>query len=120
MRRHERGEASVVPVMLRAVNIVDASLAALARIASDQEPFDLVLSVWQRPEPIAGAPSAGIRLLRELRARHLTIPVVFYHGSSDERERSARRELALSEGASGEAVMPDELLALVISAVRVH
>lgn len=104
------------------VEVVEATSteAALARIASDQEPFDLVLSDWHRPEPIAGSPSAGIRLLRELRARHLTIPVVFYHGSSDERERNARRKLAILEGAFGEAVMPDELLALVISALRVH
>ncbi len=79
-------------------------------------------SDWQRPEPIAWmrSPSVGIQFLRESRARHLTIPVLFYHGSSDERERNARRKLALSEGASGEAVMPDELLALAISALRVH
>jgi hypothetical protein len=79
-------------------------------------------SDWQRPEPIAWmrSPIVGIHLLRELRVRHLTMPVVFYHGSSDERGRSARRELALSEGAFSEAVMPDELLALVISALPVH
>jgi hypothetical protein len=76
----------------------------------------------QRPEPIAWMrfPTVGIHLLSKLRARHLNIPILFYHGSSDERERNARRKLALSEGASGEAVMPDELLALVISALRVH
>ncbi len=104
------------------VEVVEATSteAALVRIASDQKPFDLVLSDWHRPESIAGSPSAGIRLLRELRARHLTIPVVFYHGGSDERERNARRKLAVLEGAFGEAVLPDELLALVIRALRVH
>ncbi len=78
-----------------------------------------MLSDWQRPELNGNVPSAGIHLLRELCARHLTTPVVFYHGSSDKRERSTRRELAIREGAFGEAVMPDELLALVIGAVRV-
>ena len=117
---NNRFETAALTKLQIEVVAVTSTEAALARMASDQEPFDLVLSDWQRPEPIAGAPSAGIRLLRELRARHLTILVVFYHGSSDERERNARRELALSEGAFGEAVMPDELLALVISALRVY
>jgi len=45
------------------------------------------------------------------------MPVVLYHGSFKEKERSRRRELALNEGAFGEAVMPEELLGLVISAL---
>lgn len=111
--------AALTKLQIEVVGVTSTE-AALARIASDQEPFDLVLSDWQRPEPKPGAPSAGIRLLRELRARHLTMPVVFYHGSSNEQDRSARRELALSEGAFGEAVTPDELLGLVISALDVQ
>lgn len=50
-----------------------------------------------------------IHLLRELRAHHLTVSVVFYHGSFGERERSTQRELAIRECAFGEAVIPDEL-----------
>lgn len=111
--------AALTKLQIEVVGVTSTE-AALARIASDQEPFDLVLSDWQRPEPKPGAPSAGIRLLRELRARHLTMPVVFYHGSSNEQDRSARRDLALSEGAFGEAVTPDELLGLVISALGVQ
>lgn len=108
--------AALAKLQIEVVAVTDTN-AALARIASDPEPFDLVLSDWQRPEPTAGAPSAGIHLLRQLRARHLTMPVVFYHGSFNERERSGRRTLALSEGAFGEAVMPDELFGLVTSAL---
>ncbi len=108
--------AALTKLQIEVVAVISTE-GALARIASDPEPFDLVLSDWQRPEQNAGASSAGIHLLRELRARHLTVPVVFYHGSSNERERRARRELALREGAFGEAVMPDELLGLVISAL---
>jgi len=48
------------------------------------------------------------------------MPVGFYHGSSDERERCIRRELGLHEGAFGEAVMPDELFGLVTSALGLH
>jgi len=117
---NNRFETAALTKLQIEVVTVTSTEAALARIASDPEPFDLVLSDWQRPEPNAGAPSAGIHLLRELRARHVTMPVVFYHGSSDERERSDRRTLALSEGAFGEAVMPDELLGLVISALDVQ
>ena len=35
MKRHERGEASVVPVMLRAVDITDAPFAALQEVPAD-------------------------------------------------------------------------------------
>ena len=99
------------------VAAVTSTEAALARIAGDSEPFDLVLSDWSRSEPRADAPSAGVRLLRELRARGNTIPVVFYHRSQDADERRRRHALAQRDGAFGEAVTPDELLALVAAAL---
>ena len=117
---NNRFEAAALTKLQIEVVAVTSTDAALARLVSDPEPFDLVLSDWQRPEPKGEAPSAGIHLLRELHAHHLTTPVVFYHGSSSERERSDRRKLALSEGAFGEAVMPDELLGLAISALGLH
>jgi hypothetical protein len=46
--------------------------------------------------------------------------VVFYHRSSDDQERRAGRDLALSEGAFGEVVTPNELFGLVTSALSVH
>lgn len=61
-----------------------------------------------------------IHLLRELRAHHLTVSVVFYHGSFGERERSTQRELAIRECAFGEAVIPDELFDLVPSALGIQ
>ncbi|GJL69704.1 MAG: hypothetical protein NPIRA06_23390 [Nitrospirales bacterium] len=114
---NNRFETSALAKLQIEVVTVTSTDAALARIASDPEPFDLVLSDWQRPELHLDTLNAGIHLLRQLRARHLTMPVVFYHGSSKERDRTARRELALREGAFGEAVMPDELLGLVTSAL---
>jgi len=114
---NNRFEAAALAKLQIEVVAVTSTEAAIARIASDPESFDLVLSDWQRPEPNGYALSAGIHLLRELRARRLTTPVVFYHGSYDKRERSTRRELALSEGAFGEAVMPDELFGLLVSAL---
>jgi CheY-like chemotaxis protein len=111
--------AALAKLQIEVVSVTDTE-AALERIAKDPETFDLVLSDWQRPEPTEGAPSAGVHLLRVLRGRHLTIPVVFYHGSFNERERRARHERALAEGAYGEAVMPGELFALVVSALGKH
>ncbi|GJL58050.1 MAG: hypothetical protein NPIRA03_09070 [Nitrospirales bacterium] len=114
---NNRFETAALAKLQVEVVAVTSTDAALARIASDPEPFDLVLSDWERPELHLDTLNAGIHLLRQLRARHLTMPVLFYHGSSNERDRTARRELALREGAFGEAVMPDELLGLVISAL---
>lgn len=104
--------AALAKLQIEVVQVTDTE-AALERIASDPEAFDLVLSDWHRPERTEGAPSAGIHLLRALRARHLAMPVVFYHGSFDARKRQELHQLALAEGAYGEAVMPDELFVLV-------
>jgi len=111
--------AALAKLQIEVVPVTDTA-AALERIAKDPEAFDLVLSDWQRPERTEGAPSTGIHLLRALRARQLTMPVVFYHGSFSERERRARHEMALAEGAYGEAVMPDELLVLVAGSLGLH
>lgn len=117
---NNRLETAALAKLQVEVVAVTSTKDALARLASDPEPFDLVLSDWQRPELHLDTLSAGIHLLRQLRQHNLTIPVVFYHGGADGRERSARRKQALSEGALGEAIMPDELLGLVISAIGLH
>lgn len=114
-----REVAALAKLQIEVVQVTDTD-AALARIASDPEAFDLVLSDWTRPEPLEGAPSAGIRLLRALRAHQRNIPVVFYHGSFDPERRQALHDLALAEGAYGEAVMPDALLGLVSGALGLH
>ncbi len=113
---NNRLETAALAKLQIEVVAVTSTKAALDRLASDSEPFDLVLSDWQRPELHIDLLSAGIHLLRELRARHQTMPVIFYHGSVGQ-ERIARREVAIREGAFGEAVMPDELLGLVTSAL---
>jgi len=111
--------AALAKLQIEVVPVTDTE-AALERIAKDPEAFDLVLSDWQRPERTEGAPSTGIHLLRALRARQLTMPVVFDHGSFSGRERRAGHEMALAEGAYGEAVMPDELLVLVAGSLGLH
>ena len=114
---NRRESAALARLQIEIVAVTSTS-AALQRIADDPEPFDLVLSDWERPEPHDGAPSAGIGLLRRLRERDPGIPVVFYHGSiSDPAKRRARHDLALREGAFGEAVLPHELLTLVATAL---
>jgi CheY-like chemotaxis protein len=117
---NNRFETAALAKLQIEVVAVTSSKEALARLESDSEPFDLVISDWQRPEPDLGTLRAGIHLLRQVRKRHPTVPVVFYHGSGDERERAVRREQALREGAFGEAVMPDGLLKLVISSLGLH
>ena len=106
-------EAAALTKLQIEVVTVASTEEALARLEWDPESFDLVISDWQRSELHLNTLSTGLHLLRQVRQRHPTVPVVFYHGSFDERERDARRDEALREGAFGEAVMPDELLALV-------
>lgn len=91
---------------------------ALARLDTDEEGFDLVLSDWSRPEALDGAPSAGLKLLRALAARPRRLPVIFYHGEFDAERRAARRDTLLRAGAFGEAVSPGELLAQVRTALQ--
>jgi len=117
---NNRYEIAALAKLQIEVILVTSTKAALDRLESDPEPFDLVLSDWQRPELHLDTLSAGIHLLRQARKAHPAVPIIFYHGSSDERERAARRDQALREGAFGEAVMPDELFGLVIKALALR
>ena len=76
--------------------------------------FDLVVSDWERDDE---GPAAGLALLDWLRGRRPAPPVVFYHGESDPGRRAGRARLAHEHGAFGEAVLPGELLALVLQAL---
>ena len=118
--RHNRRELAALAKLQVEVVSVTSTPAALARIKDDDEPFDLVISDWSRPEPTPGAPSAGVYLLRMLRAAHVSIPAVFYHGASDGTERHARSAIALAEGAAGEALWPDELFSLIALELTTH
>lgn len=108
--------AALTKLQIEVVPVI-GTREALARLESDPEPFDLVLSDWVRPELHLDTVSAGVHLLRQLRKRQLIMPVIFYHAAADEQDRAARREQALREGAFGEAVMPDELFGLVTKAL---
>lgn len=99
---------------------VTSTDAALARLATDPEPFDLVISDWSRPEPLGDAPSAGVRLLRGLKAKRHALPVILYHGTFDPQRRQSLREHATKEGAFGEAVRPDELFAMLTAVLRLR
>ena len=87
---------------------------ALQLIAADAEGFGLVISDWER----AGEPAqAGLCLLARLRQAGIHWPLVFYHGA-DTALRSRRAAQARVAGALGEAVLPDELMALVARALQ--
>lgn len=113
--RHEVAALAKLQIEVVAVHSTEE---ALARLDTDEEGFDLVLSDWDRPEALEGAPSAGLKLLRALAARPRRLPVIFYHGAFDPARRSTRRDLLLRAGAFGEAVSPGELLALVRTALQ--
>ena len=91
---------------------------ALRCVANDGEGFDLVVSDWERP---ADGPGAGLSLLRALRnlsTTGSTLPFVLYHGSRGATERRQRADQARAAGALGEAVLPSELMALVLRALE--
>ncbi|HYO57804.1 MAG TPA: TIR domain-containing protein [Archangium sp.] len=97
-------------------NTEDA-LAALEEAERVQEPYDLVLSDWNRfPTQEEGQPE-GLRLLRFMRAQHKRPPVIFYHGEFDPERAKQRLELAVKEGGSGAANLPDDLLRQVAEAL---
>jgi CheY-like chemotaxis protein len=97
-------------------NTEDA-LAALEEAERSQEPYDLVLSDWTRfPTRETNRPE-GIRLLQLMRARNRRTPVIFYHGEFDPQRAKHRLELAVKEGGSGAATLPDDLLRQVAEAL---
>jgi CheY-like chemotaxis protein len=113
--RHEVAALAKLQIEVVGVHSTDD---ALARLDTDEEGFDLVLSDWSRPEALDGPPSAGLKLLRALAARPRRLPVIFYHGEFDADRRAARRDTLLRAGAFGEAVTPGELLAQVRTALQ--
>lgn len=110
--RHER--AALARLQIEVVCVTDSD-AALARLAPGSVPFDLVISDWQRD---AEGPDAALTLLRRLAEHDLRLPVVVYHAAFDPAARTTRRERALAAGALGEAVLPQELVAMVVAALR--
>lgn len=113
--RHEVAALAKLQIEVVGVHSTDD---ALARLDTDEEGFDLVLSDWSRPEALDGAPSAGLKLLRALASRPRRLPVIVYHGEFDAARRATRRDMLLRAGAFGEAVSPGELLALVRTALQ--
>ena len=87
---------------------------ALHCIENDAEGFDLVISDWERRNEPA---EAGLRLLKRLRGAGSAVPVVYYHGAFDAAQRRRRAEQARAAGALGEAVLPSDLMALVLRAL---
>src|SRR5262245_7019360 len=82
--------------------------AAIAALDEAAEPFELVISDWRRPEEETRMP-AGLRLLRDVRTRGWTVPVIFYHGVLGRADRKALRALVAAERGQGATDRPDEL-----------
>ena len=92
---------------------VRSTSEAMLRIGSDPEPFDLVISDWERSSDGA---EAGLELLKRMREANVAPPLVFYHGEFGSAKRAERAAQAQAAGALGEAILPGELLALVLKA----
>lgn len=113
--RHEI--AALAKLQIEVVT-VRSTEEALARLDTDTEGFDLVLSDWDRPEALDGTASAGLKLLRALASRPRHLPLIVYHSEFNEARRALRRDTLLRAGAYGEAISPGELLTLVKTALQ--
>ena len=115
-----RSERSALAKLLIEVITATSMSEATRRIDRDAEGFDLVISDWERP---ADGTEAGLALLRKIRqppTSNLNVPFVFYHGISATAPRRARAAKAQAAGALGEAVLPSELMALVLRAFELN
>jgi CheY-like chemotaxis protein len=97
-----------------AVRSTDEAFAQLDGAAARGERFDLVISDWNRP---AEGPLAGLRMIEAMHARGHTQPVVYYHGTFSAMKRAKLVASARAAGAFGEAVLPMELMRLVMVAL---
>ena len=109
--RLETAALAHLQIEVVAVRSTDAALQA---VAADSEGFDLVISDWERP---AEGPQAGLRLLQTLRAAGSAVPLVYYHATFGVAQREQRADQARAAGALGEAVLPSDLMALVLRAL---
>ncbi|MDB5778076.1 MAG: response regulator receiver protein [Polaromonas sp.] len=89
---------------------------ALRIIEADQEGFTLVISDWER---VGEEKQAGLRLLARLRQAGVQWPLIYYHRAVDE-TRAQRAAQARAAGALGEAVLPAELMKLVVQALNAN
>lgn len=107
------GEAAALARLQIEVVQVLSTAAALAALQQAQgaEAFDLVISDWTRD---AEPPAAGLALLKAMRERGFTQPLVLYHGRLRGPQRAQVAAAAAAAGALGEAVLPAELMTLVL------
>jgi CheY-like chemotaxis protein len=112
------GEAAALAklqIEVAMVRSTDDALARLAEESTSRDPFDLVISDWGRP---AEGPLAGLRLMAAMRKRGHGQPVIYYHGTFRTAERTALAATARAAGAFGEAVLPGDLIRLVLDALE--
>ena len=91
-----------------------STAAALDALRDPWEPCHLVISDWERSPRRIPWQSEGVRLLRKMRKKRITTPVLFYHAPLDAEAMHQRRERVLQEGGQGATFRPDELLEQVV------
>jgi CheY-like chemotaxis protein len=112
---NNRREAATLAKLQIEVVAVRSTDEALARLASVDDDFDLVISDWSRAGEL---PMAGLLLLTRMRAAGHQQPVIYYHGTIDATRRTLLAAAARTAGAFGETVLPAELMELVLRALQ--
>lgn len=98
--------------VIGAVAEADSSAAALALL--DQQRFDCILLDYLLP------PTDGLTVLRELRGRGVSVPIIVLTGQGDERVAVELMKAGASDYLTKEDMAPERLAHSVRSAVRVQ
>jgi CheY-like chemotaxis protein len=112
---NNRREAAALAKLQIEVVAVRSTDEALVRLSNDREGFDLVISDWTRADEL---PMAGLLLLTRMRVSGHKQPLIYYHGTFDATRRALLAGAANAAGVFGEAVLPAELMALVLRALQ--
>jgi CheY-like chemotaxis protein len=110
----ETAALAKLQIEVTAVRSTDEGLVRLADATARGDGFDLVISDWGRGDEAL----AGLRLIAAMRGRGHTQPVVYYHGATGAVQRTALATAARAAGAFGEAVLPADLMRLVLAALN--
>jgi CheY-like chemotaxis protein len=111
----EAAALAKLQIEVTAVRSTDEALARLAEAGARGDGFDLVISDWGRS---AEGPLAGLRLMAAMRGQGHAQPVLYYHGTTGAVQRAALAATARAAGSFGEAVLPADLMRLVLAALN--
>ena len=110
---HNEAETAALSKLQIEVQTARSTAEGIEALQADPN-FHVVISDWGR----AWEWEAGLRLLSRVHELRPSLPVIFYHGETDEAARAERAERLRAASAFGEAVYPAELFTLVLRALQ--